>query len=235
MDIGWNGTVQKFLKQAFGGRHDFPTVYGYYFAFVPKMYQDFGSQNFCEGIIHDSRRDNACERIPAEFEEIFEQGARALGATTIGYQQQDDGQVEPVFKPDSAHDRQAELACNPWVASLQQGVLAHWQTFRTVQRLTGYSSQELLPYVYGQLERAIVYPEREEIRYLTRLAHTEDFGHDHVLDLGRQAFGWRDLLQPLAFWRRLRDTAWRYALLAHVPTGIANFVVRVAYLHAVKK
>ncbi len=112
VDIGWNGTVQKFLKQAFGQRADFPLLHGYYFAFVPKMYADFGDNNVCEGIIHDSRRGNACERIPAEFEEIFEQGARSHEATTIAYREED-GRVVPVLKADDAPDRQAELACNP--------------------------------------------------------------------------------------------------------------------------
>ena len=234
VDIGWNGTVQKFLKQAFGEREDFPRVHGYYFAFVPKMYNDFGANNFCEGIIHDSRRDNACERIPAEFEEIFEQCARAQAATTVGYQEVN-GQIKPVLKSDDAPDRQAELACNPLVAQMQSGVLEHWRHFLAVQQLSGYDSLDLLPYVYGQLERAIVYPDKEESRMLTRLVHTEDFGDDHVLDLGRDALSLRDLLKPLQLWQKLRDAAWRYALFAGIPTGIANFAFRMVYLHAVKK
>lgn len=234
VDIGWNGTVQKFLKQAFGERADFPRVQGYYFAFVPKMYNDFGAQNFCEGIIHDSRRDNACERIPAEFEEIFEQGARAQGATTVAYQQVGD-RVIPVFKSEQAPDRIAEVACNPMVAAMQDGVMLHLQHFLRVQQLTGYSSQELLPYIYGQLERAIVYPSREETQRLTQLVHTEDFGGDDVLDLGERRFGWRDVLQPVQLWQRLRLSAWRYAMFAGMPTGMANFMLRMAYLHAVKK
>ena len=165
MDIGWNGTVQKFLKQAFGQRADFPLLHGYYFAFVPKMYADFGDDNVCEGIVHDSRRGNACERIPAEFEEIFEQGARAQEATTIGYHDCD-GIIEPVLKPDSAPDRMAELRCNPSVARMQEGILSHWQHFQAVQKLTGYTSQQLLPYVHGLLERAVVYPTHEETREL---------------------------------------------------------------------
>ncbi len=234
VDIGWNGTVQKFLKQAFGERADFPQVQGYYFAFVPKMYNDFGRDNVCEGIIHDSRRDNACERIPAEFEEIFEQGARAQEATTIAYRKTAEG-IVPVFKSGQSPDRRAEIECNPLVAAMQAGVMDHWRHFRAVQRLSGYSGQDILPYIYGQLERAIVYPDRQETQMLTRLVHTEDFGDDHVLDLGRQPLAWRDWLQPLRLWRRLRDSAWRYALFSGGGSGVGNFVLRVAYLHAVKK
>lgn len=234
VDIGWNGTVQKFLKQAFGQRQDFPVLHGYYFAFVPKMYADFGDNNICEGIVHDSRRGNACERIPAEFEEIFEQGARSQEATTVGYREHN-GIIEPVLKADTAPDRQAELACNILVTQMQQGILHHWEHFRVVQKLTGYDSHQLLPYVYGLLERAVVYPTREEARELTKLAHTEDFGHDHVLDLGNRALRWRDLLHPRQLMRRLELSAWRYALFDRMPAGIANFAFRMVYLHTVKK
>ncbi|HMT94638.1 HAD family hydrolase [uncultured Thiothrix sp.] len=234
VDIGWNGTVQKFLKQAFGHRADFPIVNGYYFAFVPKMYTDFGKQNYCEGIIHDSRRDNACERIPAEFEEIFEQGARALEATTIAYQATTNG-IEPVLKSPQASDRLAEVACNRMVAAIQAGVMLHWQHFQAVQRLTDYKSSDLLPYVYGLLERAVVYPSREETQYLTRLVHTEDFGHDHVLELGCKALNWQDFLYPQHLWQRIQQSAWRYALLDSIPTSAPNFAFRMAYLHSVRK
>ncbi|SKA79794.1 haloacid dehalogenase superfamily, subfamily IA, variant 1 with third motif having Dx(3-4)D or Dx(3-4)E [Thiothrix eikelboomii] len=234
VDIGWNGTVQKFLKQAFGQRSDFPIINGYYFAFVPKMYHDFGTHNYCEGIIHDSRRDNACERIPAEFEEIFEQGARALEATTIGYRETPAG-IEPILKSSQAPDRLAEVACNRMVAAIQAGVLVHWQHFQVVQRLTDYKSSDLLPYVYGLLERAVVYPTREEAHYLTRLVHTEDFGHDHVLELGRKALSWQDFLHPQHLWRRVQESAWRYALLDSIPTSAPNFAFRMAYLHSVRK
>ena len=234
VDIGWNGTVQKFLKHAFGQRADFPILHGYYFAFVPKLYNDFGENNFCEGIVHDSRRGNSCERIPAEFEEIFEQGARAAEATTIGYRDQF-GYVEPVLKPDTAPDRQAELRCNPLVARLQEGILAHWEHFQAVQKLTGYDSEALRQYVYGLLERAVVYPTAEETRELTQLVHTEDFGHDHILTLDNPKVGWKDLLQPQQLLKRLELSAWRYALLDNIPTGLANFAFRVAYLHLVKK
>lgn len=234
VDIGWNGTVQKFLKQAFGQRADFPVLHGYYFAFVPKLYADFGENNVCEGIVHDSRRGNACERIPAEFEEIFEQGARSFEATTIAYREEN-GRVVPVLKADSAPDRQAELACNPLVAQMQQGIMHHWEHFNAVQQLTGYSSQQLLPYVHGLLERAVVYPTSEETRELTQLVHTEDFGHDHVLALANQSVGWGDLLHPRQLLRRLELSAWRYALFDRIPTGMANFAFRMAYLHTVKK
>ena len=234
VDIGWNGTIQKFLKQAFGYRKDFPILYGYYFAFVPKLYTDFGKDNYCEGIIHDSRRDNACERIPAEVEEIFEQAARSTEGTTLAYQWQGK-QVVPVLKDDSAKDRQAEIQCNPWIHEMQQGILDHYKHYQAIQKLTGYRSQDVLSYVHGLLERAIVYPSKQETHYLTQLVHTEDFGHDDILDIGKKAIAIKDFLKPVKLIKTIEVTAWRYALFTNIPTSLANFMFRVFFLHAVKK
>jgi len=237
VDIGWNGTIQKFLKKTFGQRDDFPILYGYYFAFVPKIHHDFGENNYCEGLIHDARRGNACERIPAEVEEIFEQGARSTEATTMNYRWQDAKKnwVVPVLKSDNAPDRQAEINCNSWIIAIQQGVLDHYQHYQLMQQLMPYHANDLLPYVNGLLERAVVYPTKKEIQYLTQLVHTEDFGHDNVLDMGRSAISWHDLLKPMQLFHRIKVTAWRYALFANIPTHITNFFFRLVFLYAVKK
>ncbi|MGV6809812.1 MAG: HAD family hydrolase [bacterium] len=237
VDIGWNGTIQKFLKKTFGQREDFPIVYGYYFAFVPKIHHDFGDNNYCEGLIHDARRGNACERIPAEVEEIFEQGARSTEATTMSYRWQDQtkNRIEPVLKSNQLPDRQAEINCNDWIIAIQKGVMDHHQHYQTMQTLIPCTANELLPYVYGLLERAVVYPTKKETQYLTQLVHTEDFGHDNILDMGRNAINWRDLLKPVQLFHRVKVTAWRYALFANIPTHFANFFFRVLFLYAVKK
>ena len=65
--------------------------------------------------------------------------------------------------------------------------------------------------------------------------HTEDFGHDHVLDLKQPSLTWLDLLRPRHLWQRMRLATWRYALLDRLPTSLPNFACRIAYLHAVEK
>ena len=36
VDIGWNGTIQKFLIDCFSHRSDFPDLHGWYFAYSPE-------------------------------------------------------------------------------------------------------------------------------------------------------------------------------------------------------
>ncbi|MDP2252922.1 MAG: hypothetical protein Q8J60_01960, partial [Thiobacillus sp.] len=234
VDIGWNGTIQKFLRDSFGKRPDYPDVHGWYFAFVAAMHGDFGMGDRIEGLILDARRDDSYERAPMDFEEIFEQGARSGEGTTLGYAEQD-GQVIPVLKDDRAPDRQGEIACNPLIERFQAGVLDHLEHFHAAWRLTGHHATEIKPYVLGLLERAVVYPTREEVREISRLVHTEDFGHDHTLDIGVIPIRYFDLLRPRRLYRKLRNKPWKFSAFAHFGWTLPAWLFRLMHLLDVRR
>lgn len=229
VDIGWNGTIQKFLRDSFGQRPDYPDVHGWYFAFVAAMHGDFGMGDRIEGLMQDARHGNPYERAPMDFEEIFEQGARSGEGTTLGYCEQD-GRIVPELKDDGSPDRRDEIACNPLIERFQAGVLAHLEHFHAVWRLTGYTSAQIKPYVLALLERAIAYPSREEVAEIGRLVHTEDFGHDHTLDIALPPIGYLDLLRPRRLYRRLRQHAWKFAAFANFPTLLPAWLFRLSHL-----
>jgi FMN phosphatase YigB (HAD superfamily) len=229
VDIGWNGTIQKFLNDSFSQRPDYPDVHGWYFAFVAAMHGDFGLGDRIEGLIQDVRRGDPYERTPMDFEEIFEQGARSCEGTTLGYVERD-GQVLPLLKDDSAPDRQGEIACNPLIERFQDGVLDHLEHFHAAWRLTGYCASDIKPYVLGLLERAVAYPTREEVMEISRLVHSEDFGHDHTLDIGVVPVRYRDLFRPGRLYRKLRHLPWKFAAFAHFNWTFPAFLFRLAHL-----
>lgn len=229
VDIGWNGTIQKFLVESFGSETGFPIVHGYYYALGNGMYGAFDPGGSIEGLMMDARDGNPCERAPSDFEELFEQGARSPEATTIGYRRERGG-VVPVLKSDEAPDRIDEIACNPDILAMQQGVELHFDHFVAVQELTGFRFAQLRPYVLGLTERVVVYPDEEEVRHIGSLAHTEDFGHDNVLNLNAQRLVWRDFLRPRRLHHRLRQLPWRYAPLAGFAAPWAAWLLRLAHL-----
>ncbi len=234
VDIGWNGTIQKFMQQSFGADGHYPDVRGYYFALVMGMHGDFEGSERLEGLMLDMRRGNPFERACFDFEELFEQGARSPEATTVGYARED-GRVRPCLKPDDAPDRRGEIACNPMIAALQAGVLCHARHFIAAQRLTGMDFDALKPYVLGLLERAVAYPTAEEVAHIRRLVHTEDFGHDHVLDLAGAPLGWRDLVSPARMRRKLHLSPWPYAQVAHLATGLPAWLLRILQLRRLRR
>jgi hypothetical protein len=234
VDIGWNGTIQKFLRDSFGNRPDYPDVHGWYFAFVAAMHGDFGMGDRIEGLIQDVRRGDPYERAPMDFEEIFEQGARSGEGTTLGYVDAG-GRVIPVLKDDAASDRQGEIACNPLIARFQAGVLDHLTHFHAAWRLTGYTLDDIKPYVLALLERAVVYPTREEVAEISRLVHTEDFGHDHTLDIAAASIGYSDLLRPRRLYQKLQPQTWKFAAFASFATWLPAWLFRWAYLLKTRK
>lgn len=231
VDIGWNGTIQKFLKDSFGHRADYPETHGLYFAFAGAIHADVEN---AEGIIMDQRVDDHWTRAPLDFEEIFEQGARATEATTLGYRVTSN-KVEPVLKPDDAPDRRSEILCNPLIEQFQSGVLEHLEHFHAAWRLTGYDMRRLRPYVTALLERAVVYPTRAEIENIGRLVHTEDFGHDHTLDISGTRLSLRDLLlRPSRTFKRLTEVSWRFGVITPLPRWLAGFLLRSAQLYLIR-
>lgn len=230
VDIGWNGTIQKYLHDAFRQLPGYPDVRGFYFAFVGALHGDCGLGDRMEGLIYDFRRGHVYERAPRDFEEIFEQGARARDGTTCGYRE-DNGRVVPILKADHMPDRQAELQCDSMIEECQAGIMCHMDHFHAAVRLTGYDFDDLKPYVLGILERAVAYPTPEEVEHIGKLVHTEDFGHDHTLDISSEPVGYCDLLRPGRLYRQLQHRPWRFASFASLGNIIVTLLFRLASLY----
>lgn len=233
VDIGWNGTIQKFLHDSFGAQPDYPEVHGWYFAFVAGMHGDFGMGERIEGLIQDVRRGDPYERVLMDFEEIFEQGARSGEGTTLGYEDAH-GRVVPVLKDDAASDRRGEITCNPLIERFQAGVLDHLEHFHAAWRLTGIHMPDVKPYVLALLERAVVYPTREEVREISRLVHSEDFGHDHTLDIRAAPLRFCDFLRPRALYRKLWRQPWKFASFAQFNAMWPALLFRLLHLRGLR-
>jgi predicted HAD superfamily hydrolase/glycosyltransferase involved in cell wall biosynthesis len=227
VDIGWNGTIQKYLKSAFGHRDDFPKMSGYYFAFVGKIHQEFGQDNRVHGLLYDANTDPEAFKTAAEFEELFEQGARSLEATTLGYAD-DNGTITPILKQDDIADRIAEIQCNESIKQLHTGVVSSTQAFIKAHRLTGLTFDQLRPYGFALLERSIIYPTRDEVEHITGLAHSEDFGHENILNLKAPPIRLGGvLLHPRAVWHNLLNAPWKAAMFVDLPTNLWNYMFRL--------
>ncbi len=185
VDVGWNGTIQFFLDKCFASLKSYPKIFGLYFAFFGGIPYKFSQKNHLEGIFFDKNRGLPVENSVMAFEEIFEEAARSLDPTVVGYRKDSvTNSISPVFKSNQSPDRIAEIKCNPIVEELQKGILDFAESFYKDIMLTGYSYKEIKHFIYSLAERAIVYPRKEEVQQLSKLVHTEDWGHDNILEVG---------------------------------------------------
>ncbi len=209
IDIGWNGTIQYFTSQAFGNREDYPEVAGLYFAYCGGISFPFQATDTVKGFLYDERNKDPSERIVVGFEELFEESSKGCHATTIGYKKTSDGRVEALFKDDDSFDRQEEKKCDPLVLRLQQGILDFIPVYLDAFCLTKYDFTMLKPFMLFLVERAVAYPNIEEVQKLTNLTHTEDWGHNNVMDLGKIKYDifWRDIRGAL------KRSNWNYGTM----------------------
>ncbi|MDE2387466.1 MAG: hypothetical protein KGN35_00020 [Betaproteobacteria bacterium] len=230
VDIGWNGTTQKFLQEAFGQEKNYPHVLGLYFGFIGgRQYHFDTAKNTLHGILCDERHKTRPSDIFSRFEEIFEEGARALHPTTIGYQLAEDGnRIIPVFKPQADRDRQAELSVNAHIAGFQAGVLAFAAEFSRAIALTGYNLSDIKPFILTLAERAVAFPAPEESCHLMQLEHSEDFGSANVMNFHREklnTFG--TVLQPWNLLKTLKTANWKYGTASTTGIPGLNAAIRL--------
>jgi phosphoglycolate phosphatase-like HAD superfamily hydrolase len=229
VDIGWNGSIQCGLKDAFGDDDDWPEVQGYYMSFNDNLGHGLEAHEV-SGILFDKFRDHPRHNVFEHFEELFENGARALDATTIGYQEQDDGTVAPLLLPDDASDRRAERAFDPIAARLREGALSFMAHFAERYALFGYPSSDLQPFVLELARRAVFHPTREEVDQLFRIIHAEDAGTSSILDFStyRLSGPWL-LLRPRRLLRLLQQSNWKYGSAQSLGVPGFNHLLRLAH------
>jgi glycosyltransferase involved in cell wall biosynthesis len=233
IDIGWNGTIQKFIQDAFVDIPEYPHLYGYYLGFRNGIGHVFDKhKNTLKGVMYDDSSASPIDSIFMEFEELFEGGARALHPTTVGYQKNPvTGMVEPVFKA-SAPDRVAELDDNEKIKSIKRGAMNFCAEFKRVIALTDYRFSEIKPFILTLAERAVAFPKTDEVKQLMGLKHAEDFGSENIMDLNIDGVSSAlALLRPRWLKSRLVTTNWRYGTVKKLSVPGANFLFRLCDIY----
>lgn len=208
-DIGWNGTIQYALRETFGEDDDFPKITGYYLSFNDGFRYAF-EPNEVRGILYDGRTSPRQQNVFALFEELFENAARAVHGTTIGYRVAN-GRTEPVLRDDVTADRQSEREFEVQISILRLGVLDFADAFSKAIRLTGYSFEDVKSSILARAERCVVYPSREETDHLLRIVHSEDLGSENLMNFSEYRLpGLKILLRPKRFLRLMRASNWKY-------------------------
>lgn len=229
VDIGWSGSIQRALKDAFGDDVDWPEVHGFYLSFNDHLGHGLG-QDEATGILFDRRRFHPRHDTLSHFEELFENGARAPHPSTVGYAKQADGKVMPLFRAEDTQDRTAERAFNDISQRLRGGVLDFAKEFADRYPLYGYPAADLVPYVAELARRAVFFPTRQEAEHLLQMVHAEDAGTDAVLDFSRYRLpGPSMALRPLALLAAIRGSHWKYGTGRTLGIPGFNLLLRLAH------
>jgi hypothetical protein len=177
------------------------------------------SPSFAEGLFYDYRNYSFRERLPLEFLQIYEQSIRAPHGTTMGYRwDEGNDNVQPIFKQPGQPDRNCEILNNPYIAVIQQGIFDFAERYLEAIQWTGYSSEQIKPFVLATATRFVCLPRKDEAQMIMGLLkHSEDFGASTALELGAREFN------PLRLgdWKKLKHTLWRQGTLTRSNRALA--------------
>jgi hypothetical protein len=167
VDIGWNATVQVNLTKAFSADPEFPSIKGYYYGRDYAALNDYtlsAKSIYPAGFAFDHIRYQPI----AYFMPLFEFASCAEHGSTLGYQRNDSGCIEPVLDADYRH--------RPEQQALQEGILSFSQGF--AERYNHYEPDllALRDAAAGQLKRLAFYPSRSQVKALRRVVIDADWG-----------------------------------------------------------
>ncbi|MGD1898950.1 MAG: hypothetical protein ACFB16_18600 [Phormidesmis sp.] len=221
VDIGWDGTIQDNLVRTFNHLPEFPLVHGLYFGRRNMKPVLRYSSSFSNGLIFDRRNYDINGESIQSCATLFEKGAGAPHASTIGHQRTADGSVQPIFKSEQSLSRQGEVVADAAVAVMQQGALdfAHHYAYHVSEPGRGYDTfpaSTYAPFVRGLLTRQVVFPTRKEAQLIaSRLGEfSEDMGEDTLRSVAVTSTDLWNLLKAGKFKavkRRISGSTWRSA------------------------
>ncbi len=174
VDIGWLGTIQRFLFDAIAHRPDCPTCFGLLFGATRGIPYPENDKNILKGIMYDRHRFDLSASTLFYAQDIFEEACRAPHPTLNGYRLKGDG-FELDFRKTDDSIGQSELEQDGYFQPLQQGIIDSAERFAAAAALLGYTYDDWKPWVNYLLVTKLAFPRAREVADIRHLHHLDDF------------------------------------------------------------
>lgn len=174
VDIGWSGTIQRFLFEAIAHRTDCPNCFGLLFGATRGIAYPESSKNTVRGIMYDRHVFDLAGSTLFYAQDVFEEACRAPHPTLNGYKLIDDG-YRLVFRSTEDEIGQAEQQQDSYFAPLQQGMLDSAEKFAAAAALLGFTFVDWKPWVNYLLLSKLAFPRAQEVANIRHQHHLDDF------------------------------------------------------------
>jgi len=174
VDIGWLGTIQRFLFEAVQHRSDSPQCFGFLLGATRGIPYPASEKNRLEGVIYDKDRFNFPASSILYARDLFEEACRAPHPTLNGYKLTDDGyQLE--FRTAKDSFGQAEKEQDSYFKPLQQGIIDAAERYGGASSLLGYGLEDYRPWYSYLLVSKMAFPSTKEVINTRHKHHLDDF------------------------------------------------------------
>ena len=229
VDVGWNAQIQENLYFGMLDRADRPQLFGFYLGTLLRAHWTNRAHNSVNRTLVDET--DACWFAHAAFEfvQVLEACVRAPHGTVIDYTESADGEVMPLFKPDSDRSRQAELRDEVTIARLQTGMRSYAARYRQAVDIFGFNDRQMLPYARQMVDRLVRFPKRDEALLFLPMNNVSDLGSDLVAPLSHGLVGTPVWKAWSKIHKVIYQSGWRYGVFAALGLRILQPVYAIMF------
>ncbi len=218
VDIGWRGTIQRFLHQAVSHRADCPDCHGFLFGATRGIKYPTTTGNQLEGVMYDRHHFDFSASALLYARDLFEEACRAPHPTLNGYVLKDEGYELEFRRVDDALG-QAEQVQDNYFAPLQEGIFDSAERYGAASAILGYSLEEYKPWLNSVLLNKLAFPRCREIANIRHKYHLDDFHGKHNPSKNFQK-GPKELWNASMGWLRFDPLLRLRFFLRHLKTRI---------------
>jgi len=218
VDIGWLGTIQRFLFEAVRHRPDAPRCQGFLFAATRGIPYPSRPENTIQGLVYDRHRFELAGSSLLYARDLFEESCRAPHATLLGYALTSEAPgYELRFRERNDVSGRAELEQDRHFFPLQQGILDGVTRYAAAAAVLGWEPGDDKPWLNYLLVSRMAFPRTAEVRDIRHTHHLDDFqgasspkqqvlrAQRHLWDEPPWRLNWAPGLRLRYFLRHLRD------------------------------
>jgi len=216
VDIGWLGTIQRFLHEAIAHREDAPRCHGFLLCATRGIPYPTTPDNYIDGVLYDRHRFDLAGSSILYARDVFEEACRAPHPTLNRYRLTDQGYELEFRRHDDATGR-AEQEQDRHFASLQEGIMAGAERFGPASALLGYTLDDYKPWFNYLMTGKLAFPRTEEVMAIRHRHHLDDFhggrkplpryakSQEYLWDRSGAALRFSPLLRTRTFLRHIKD------------------------------
>jgi FMN phosphatase YigB (HAD superfamily) len=222
VDIGWKGSIIDNVLLAMRERPDRPEALALLFGCLEDARQDVVRKYgyFFHGPDRDLLAEAPLMNVP-----LFEMHATENQGTTIAYEEDETGAVQPVLD----HHPAEKDTYDRFMAEGRRAIRAVFASYVRYRPLLDAHQEggvtDWRPFLRDALRRVVVYPTRGEVRSFMRTSHHESFGRPEIRHWGDEGLDLRSALSrsprrtAKELYLRVRCAVWPAGMLRRMGLG----------------
>jgi FMN phosphatase YigB (HAD superfamily) len=216
VDVGWLGTIQRFLDLCLSDTNPRPMLHGWLFAATRGVRFPTRPKSYISGWMYDGERRDLFASMILNYLELFEEVCRPAEPGLLGYT--DKGASPLLFRSENDPAHKSEMEQSEYIKPLQQGMLDAAEPLARALVLADNDPDRMRPWLVHRIVMQMGFPTTKEVLSLRNRHHLNDLENTgNVADKRRRKHGrlWDEspgrlrYLPGLRSYYAMRHIAWQ--------------------------